>query len=162
MKQVIIVMGQSASGKTTFVKNTFIDGEVQNIKPRKYVKACVCNNKILLGHYNIGKRCEGTDTLSYSSLPHIINFILDVFNEYDILIAEGDRVNSERFYNFIQSLRIPVKVYYLTCSLEESLKRRVKTGSEASEKFVKTTITKSKNMAEYCKSLGFDVTLINT
>jgi len=162
MKKVIIVIGQSASGKTTFVKNNFLGDNISNISPRKFIKACVCDNVLLLGHYNIGKRCEGTDTLSYAALPKLIEYILDVFNEYEILVAEGDRVSSKKFFDFIASLGLCVDLYYFYCDISSSLKRREENGSSASEKFVKTTITKSKNMLEYGKSLGFNIKEIKT
>jgi len=162
MKKIIIVIGQSASGKTTFIKNNFIKKEITNYTPKKLVKLCKCGNIILIGHYNIGKRCEGSDTLSYASLPKLIEFIPEIINECDYLVLDGDRISSIKFFNYIASLNIPVDLYFLKCSIEESIKRRINNGSKGSEKFVRTTITKAENMKNYANSLGFNIIKINT
>jgi len=151
MKNFIIVIGQSAAGKTTFVKNTFLTAGEN--KTENGVKYFTFGKNLALGHYFINKRCEGTDTMSYSILPKAISFIESKKDLYDTFLAEGDRINCRRFFDFVKSLNVPCDVYLLSCSLEESLKRR----GDDSKTFVKTTITKSLNMAIYAKSLGFNL-----
>jgi len=162
MKKIIIVIGQSASGKTTFVRNNFIGKEYKNIHPTKNIYGCVSGKNFLFGHYNIGKRCEGTDTMSYSALPYIINYILKIINEYSNIILEGDRINSKKFFDFIASLGTVVDVYYFKTSIENSIRRRIEAGSKASLTFIKTTITKSENMKQYAEKLGFNIKEIIT
>ncbi|MDE6940956.1 MAG: hypothetical protein K2P40_08460 [Lachnospiraceae bacterium] len=68
-----IVIGQSGSGKTTFVKTRFLTERVKIIED--IIPYSVCENGIIaLGRYNIGKRTEGTDTLSYNAKDKIKNF----------------------------------------------------------------------------------------
>lgn len=158
MTKFVIVIGQSASGKTTFVKEKYLSALAINENPRKYIKTCYCGNTLLLGHFNLGIRCEGTDTLSYSALPALIEYLPEVVNSFDTIVAEGDRLNNKRFFIFVKSLNIPVELIYFKCSLEDSIERR----GDASISFVKTTITKSKNMYDFGVSLGFSGRIVNT
>ena len=166
MKKAIIIIGQSASGKTTYIKNTYLKDCI-NIsfedKPFKITKMQKDKDRYLLfGHHKGEKRCEGTDELSMSILPQLIEYITANKDNFDILIAEGDRINNEKFFNFIVSLNMPVELYVMRCSLKESLQRRVETGSNASETFVKTTRTKALRMKEVGRNLGFKVTEVKT
>jgi predicted kinase len=157
MKKIILVIGGSATGKTTFIKKEYLTLEHKNIEPKKLIKCCVNESTILLGHYNIDKRCEGTDTLSYAALPKLIEYLPTIINKYDLLVAEGDRINNKKFFDLIKSFNIPVEVYYFTTSLQNSLQRRVASGSNSSRDFVRTTITKSVNMLKYATFLGFTI-----
>jgi len=167
MKKIILLIGQSCAGKTTYIRNNFLkDYSSINFidKPFKITEFIKNNDEkwLLLGHHKGEKRCEGSDELSMAILPQLIEFIKENFNTYDVMIFEGDRINNEKFFKFIQSLNKPVELYILTCSLETSLKRRQETGSKPSETFVKTTITKSNNMKKLGMQLGFKVELIKT
>jgi len=157
-KKIILVVGQSASGKTTWVKNNFIKENYENKKPQKYIKICQSGNNILFGHYNINKRCEGTDTLSYAALPIIKEYIKKIIDSCENIILEGDRITSKQFLDFLETLNIEIEVHYFITSLENSIKRREESNSKASENFVKTTITKTKNFSEYVQ--GKNIKLI--
>lgn len=60
-----VVIGQSGSGKTSYVKKNFIFGEIELIKENVYYTKC--NDICALGKYGVGIRTEGTDTLPYNS-----------------------------------------------------------------------------------------------
>jgi len=159
MKKIIIVIGQSASGKTTFVKSNFLGESYENINPQKLIKCCVSGSTILLGHYNLDKRCEGTDTLSNAALPVLIDYIPTILDKYDVLVAEGDMITSRKFFDLIEVLKeehsIPIELYYFSTTTQNSIKRREETGSKASKKFIKTTKSKSHLMYLYGEQLGF-------
>ena len=166
MNKVIIVIGQSASGKTTYIRNNFLK-DYSNVefidKPFKLTNLVRAKQKyLLLGHHKGEKRCEGSDELSMAILPQLIEFVKENVNNYDIMIFDGDRINNKKFFEFIASLNISTDLYILKCSLQESIDRRVKTGSKPSETFVKTTITKSNNMKRLAMRLGFKVKVIKT
>jgi GTPase SAR1 family protein len=162
LQRIVIVIGQSASGKTTFVKENFVTDSVTNIEPVKLLKCCIVDKTILLGHYNVDKRCEGTDTLSYASLPTIKKYIPTILNKYETLVMEGDRISSKPFFKFIGGLNIPVELYLFITKKQESAKRRESSGSSRSEKFVKTTISKAMEMYLYGNMLGFKCQIIET
>lgn len=160
MKKVILVIGQSASGKSTFVIKKFMkDSAILIEKPFKHT---IVGMTCLLGDYLADKRCVGTDTLSMSIINDLIKFVQDNKDNFDILIAEGDRINNSKFFNFISTLNIPVTLHVFSCSLKESMERRKQTGSNSSETFVKTTITKSNNMKTIGTKLGFKIIETNT
>ena len=158
MRKMTVVIGQSASGKTTFITETFLADEVLALKTKPFKHTeIVRNNVCLLGDYTTGVRCLGTDTLSMSVLPQLIEFLQENHSRYRHVIADGDRITNARFFNFIASLKIPVDLYVFSCSLAESVRRREATGSAGSEQFVKTTQTKAVNMRALGKRLGFNV-----
>jgi predicted kinase len=159
MKKIVIVIGQSASGKTTFVKKNFLGGDYKNLNPQKLIKCCVSGSTILLGHYNLDKRCEGTDTLSNAALPVLIEWIPTVLDKYEVLIAEGDLITSRKFFDLMEVLKeeygVSIELYYFSTTIQNSIKRREETGSKSSKKFVKTTQSKSHKMYLYGEMLGF-------
>ena len=159
MKKIVIVIGQSASGKTTFVKNNYLGVDYENINPQKLIKCCVSGSTVLLGHYNLDKRCEGTDTLSNAALPVIIEWIPYIIDKYEVLVAEGDLITSRKFFDLIEVLKeeydIAVELYYFSTTIQNSIKRREETGSKSSKTFVKATQSKSHKMYLYGEMLGF-------
>lgn len=150
-----IVIGQSGSGKTTFVKTKFLTDRVKIVED--IIPYSVCDNGIIaLGCYGIGKRTEGTDTLSYNA-KNKIKKQLKKLKGNDIVI-EGDRINNKDIFEFIASLRVSVKLYLISCSLKTSMERLRTAGSTITLSFVKTTKTKSKRMfLEYSQRFNGEI-----
>lgn len=139
---VYIIIGQSGSGKTTFVKNRFLNGETRVIEDE--IPYTVCGNVAALGRYNIGKRTEGTDTLSYNSQEKIKRLLLRlVKGGYDV-VCEGDRINTPDMFEYIKGLGQEVKLYLVKCSILTSVERLREAGSNITITFVKATKTKAK------------------
>jgi len=138
-----IVIGQSGAGKTTFVKNSLIK------EPFTIIEDIIAytedaNGRVALGKYGIGKRTEGTDTLSYNA-KNKIKAQLKALKDKTVIL-EGDRINNREIFNYIGMLGVEVKMYLVTCSLKTSMERLRAAGSTITPTFVKTTKTKSKNM----------------
>lgn len=149
--QIWVVIGQSGAGKTTLVKERFIRGRDIKIFD-KPIKHSIVEDTLLIGHYGIDRRCQGTDTLGYNQLPDILTFIESQKDNYRVIVAEGDRINNRKFLEFIKD-KNPHMVVVL-CSVETSLQRLRAAGSQITETFVKTTRTKALNsegMARYYK-----------
>ena len=153
--KIVIVIGGSAVGKTTFIKHKFLTPEHKDTAPAKLIKCCDDGTTLLFGHYRDAKRCLGCDTLSMGVLPALIEYIPQVIGEYETIVFDGDRINCKRFFDFIKGLNIETELYFLSCPFEVSIKRRIESGSKPSEKFVKSTITKSNSMALYGQLIGF-------
>lgn len=153
-----IIIGQSGSGKTTFVKTNFLSGSIKIVED--IIPYSVCDNgTIALGRYGIGKRTEGTDTLSYSAKEKIKKQLRKLRGKNVVL--EGDRINNKEIFDFIATLGVDIKLYLITCSLKTSMQRLRAAGSTISLPFVKTTRTKSKRMfLEYGQRFNGEV--INT
>jgi len=138
---IYIVIGQSGSGKTTFVKERFITGDTVIIND--IVPCTVCKDIILIGKYNVGLRTEGTDCLPYNYLGKIEQQIEKLGKR--TIVVEGDRINNSKFFEFLINKGIEGKLYLLVCPVEVSIKRLRGAGSKITEKFVRTTRTKSIN-----------------
>ena len=153
-----IIIGQSGSGKTTFAKTNFLSEPIEIIED--IIPHSKCSNGIIaLGRYGIGKRTEGTDTLSYSAKENIKKQLKRLKGENVLL--EGDRINNKEIFDFIASLGVEVKLYLVTCSLRTSMERLRAAGSTITPSFVKMTKTKSKKMyLEYGQRFNGEV--INT
>ena len=162
VSKIVIVIGASGSGKTTYIKNKYLTPEHLDTNPEKLIKCCSDGKTLLFGHYRINQRCCGCDTLSMGILPALINFIPKIIDKYETIVFDGDRINCKRFFDFIKSLKNEVELVLLSCPLSTSLARRQNTGSKASESFVRATLTKSNNMALYAQILGFKLIKINT
>lgn len=154
-----IIIGQSGAGKTTFVKTNFL------VEPITIVDDIIpysrfSNGIIALGKYGIGKRTEGTDTLSYSA-KNKIKKILKRFAEKRLdVVLEGDRINNKEILDYISTLGVPCKMYLVTCSLETSMRRLRAAGSKITLSFVKATKTKSmKNYLEYQSRFNGEIIL---
>ena len=153
---ITIIIGQSGSGKTTFAKKLL--GEPVELK-KGHIYYTKCENGCGLGKYGIGIRTEGTDTLSYSAKQDIKQQIKELKNEN--LVLEGDRITNKEIFNYILSLRIPVKLYLVNCKIATSMDRLKKAGSTIRPSFVKGTKTKSRRMfLDYWKRMNGEV--INT
>lgn len=138
-----IIIGQSGSGKTTFVKTNFLSENIKIVED--IIPYSVCDNGIIaLGRYGIGKRTEGTDTLSYSAKEKIKKQLKKLRGKNVVL--EGDRINNKEIFDYVATLGVDIKLYLITCSLKTSMQRLRAAGSTISPPFVKTTKTKSKRM----------------
>lgn len=140
---IIVVIGQSGSGKTSFVKNNFLQGELEIIPD---VVPYTTNGKFCaVGKYGIGIRTEGTDTLPYNSGVKIRELIKRLHSDGKNILLEGDRINNHATFEFLFSLNADVKLYLMTCSLETSMTRLKAAGSKITPSFVKGTKTRSRN-----------------
>ena len=153
-----IIIGQSGSGKTTFTKENFLMGDIKVVEDILPYSVC-SNGMIALGRYDIGKRTEGTDTLSYSAKWKIKKQLRRLKDRN--LVLEGDRINNKEIFEFILSLGVDTKLFLITCSLRTSLERLRAAGSMITPAFVKMTKTKSERMyIDYCQR--FHGEIINT
>ena len=141
---IIVVIGQSGSGKTSFVKNNFLQGEIEIIPD--IVPYTTNGNFCAVGKYGIGIRTEGTDTLPYNSGNKIRELIKKLHAQGKNILLEGDRINNHATLDLLSSLKTEVKLYLMTCSLDTSLTRLKAAGSKITPSFVKGTKTRSRNI----------------
>ena len=140
---IYIVIGQSGSGKTSFVKERFLTGELSVIED---IVPYTTNGKYCaIGKYGIGIRTEGTDTLPYNAGDKIRQQIRRLHEARKDIVLEGDRINNRATFAEIALLKTPAKLYLVTCSLETSLLRLRTAGSTITPTFIKATKTRSRN-----------------
>lgn len=140
---IIVVIGQSGAGKTTFAKNNFLQGDFKIIDD--IVPYTTNGEYCAIGKYGIDKRTEGTDTLPYNSGNKIRKLISLLNSEGKNILIEGDRINNQATFEFLRTLDTKIKLYLILCPLETSIERLRKSGSKITPKFVKGTKTKSLN-----------------
>ena len=140
---IYIIIGQSGSGKTSFVYQRFLTGELSIVED---IVPYTTNGKYCaIGKYGIGIRTEGTDTLAYNAGEKIRQQIEKLAAEGKDIILEGDRINNRATFASIALLKVPAKLFLINCSLSASMKRLRAVGSEITETFVKATKTRSIN-----------------
>lgn len=168
MSKIILVIGGSCSGKTTYVKKHFLGSELKNIEASSPVRHCISGDTLLIGNYNIGKACEGADTIGFTQSPIAAQFICDNIDKYKTIVAEGERITKNHFWETMKELFIAgheIDVYYFKVTLEEAKARKTATrigqlwkgGANFSESFLKMTITKARNFAARSKEYGFNL-----
>ena len=142
---IYVVIGQSGAGKTTFCKTRFLTEPFEPVE--NYPVACTRSGEIFaLGKYGIGIRTEGTDTLSYSAAPKIMQTVKALIADgHKEILMEGDRINNDKMFLFLATVGVPVKLYLVRCGLKTSMTRLRNSGSKITETFVKTTRTKAMN-----------------
>ncbi len=141
---ITVIIGQAGAGKTTYVKNKYLKNPVLI---KDIIKVTKCDDNYLLGDYTINSRTLGTDTIPYNELNKIIKYIGD--NPDKNIIAEGDRINNDKFFQFLLTLQRPIKLFLFICPLKVS-KNRLKEVSCIKLPFIKATRTKSvRNYLKY-------------
>lgn len=154
---IYVFIGQSGAGKTTAAKKLL--PPPYEYRKDKVWYTIASNGNIGIGKYGIGKRTEGTDTLSYNS-QQLIREQIELLIDHDIII-EGDRITNKKTFSFLLKYREKVKLFLVTCPVKESMRRLRSENSTITETFVKTTKTKSARLfLDYANS--FKGEIINT
>ena len=154
-----IVIGQSGSGKTTYVRNNFLQEPYIIIDKYPVVCTMCANGVIALGRYGIERREQGTDTLAYNAKEKIKRTLYELRSK-DVVL-EGDRIANADIFEYIRLLGVQVRLIMCICSLSTSMCRLRSNGSRITKKFVKCTRTKSKNLyLKYCAA--FNGVIIDT
>lgn len=154
---IYVVIGQSGSGKTTFVKEHFIRNETPENFWEDEIRLCRAGEVLLFGHYGVGIRTEGTDRIA----KHLWRRILEVLEEaylnwdYRDIVLEGDRVSGFGMLEGLLPFKEDVRIHCMVCSIATSAERL----NRDSHTFIKCSQTKALRRFEYCRNLGMDVHL---
>ena len=62
------------------------------------------------------------------------------------IVLEGSRVVSRPLFNYLKSLNVPIKLYYIKCSIEISYKRNIKNNSTLTFSQVKQECSRVENI----------------
>lgn len=141
-----IVIGGSGVGKTTYVKNRFLQGEyiaTTDIVPVTLIKG---THTALIGKYGVGIRTEGTDTLSYTILPRIKREIEKLCRDGWNVVVEGDRINNTKFFDWILMKGLACELVLIVVPLDTAMLRLRIAGSHITKTFALGTATKSRHM----------------
>ena len=114
----------------------------------------VSGDLIVLGVYPDDEVFGGTDKLSMSIAPQVVEF-LDA-NEDKIIIFEGDRLNSKKFFQTVLDKGWNLKIVALDVSQEERERRYAERGSDQDPTWLAGRISKVENVV---KEFGTQQTL---
>lgn len=125
-----IVMGGSFSGKTTFVKNTWLDkGDGFVHDELMGVPLSVVDYGCAIGHYDKPIRTRGVDQMgrNYSSVRWTLTkFLAQYQDDFGFVAMEGNALMDRDFMETLRKLyRNKVKIYLMNTKVEE-IRRRTK------------------------------------
>ena len=143
MKTLIAVIGAPGTGKTTLMKEWMSrwdweyrrDGQLDHY---------VSGDLILLGVYPEGETFGGTDKLSMSIAPQVVEF-LDK-NQDKVVVFEGDRLNSKKFFNTVIDKGWNLRIVALNVSDAERERRYEERGSDQDPTWLQGRISKVENV----------------
>ncbi len=144
---IYIVVGASCSGKTSFTKNSFVEGR-DNKEFKDLIVVTENDSYYLIGSYLQDKRTLGSDTIMRKDIPIIYDQVLNLVNRKDNkdIVLEGDKITSRNLFNKLLELNIPIKLYLIDVTPETSYKRNVENGSRCSYSHLKAVTTKAFNI----------------
>lgn len=146
MNTVHIVIGASCSGKSTFVNNSFINGSKLNFY-KDVIGITECDNYYLIGDYTsktVDGRIRGTDSTARQYIKFVVCQIERLIDKKSV-VMDGDKIYSHNIFNALLAKNIPVKLYYMWCSVDTSLLRNKNNGSTMKESAIKALHTKPYN-----------------
>ena len=155
---IYVIIGQAGAGKTTFAKRYFLQGDLQIIED---IAPYTTNGKNCgIGKYGIGKRCEGTDTLSRSCQKAVVEQVKKLTKEGKNVVLEGEKILCKQVFDYLALNKSHVMMIYLYCSVKTSMERLSKDDdSDISLHYLKSTITKSRNKYKEYRKLFITKTI---
>lgn len=147
MKLLVYVIGVPGAGKTTLLNAMFKGwGRASYYKPIAH--AIYTRGSDATQITELGARRDpfgGTDALAMDALPHALDFLAP---RSGVVIAEGDRLTTPKFWDGARALGWQVHVALLDAAPELALLRRHQRSSvPQNEKWLKGRETKIANLA---------------
>lgn len=174
--KAIYIIGGAGSGKSTltawFLEH--IQAELQSLTDL-HVKPNKKNDVTLRGQpfsSNAGPgvylglmrdKHPGTDGLDRASTPTAVEWleIGDLLGELPAIVAEGATLSTKGFFQKLAETH-DLLVVHLVVDEEERQRRFDERGTNQKDMFVKSTVSRSQNMAEFAAELGAEVLTGNT
>lgn len=142
MRQMMYLIGQPGSGKTTLMRSVFKGVQpIEVLVPFSYV---LYPNGIELGGLRPG--FGGTDTLALSCQPTVIGWLQTV--PFTYVTGEGDRLANDKFFSAVTAQGWELSVVHLDCPDDIAAGRRAARGSNQNAAWVKGRATKVRRLAE--------------
>lgn len=145
MKTIIGIIGAPGTGKSTLMKEwmTRWDWEYRR---EGQLDHYVSGDLIVLGIYPEGETFGGTDKLSMSIAPQVVEFLDN--NQDKIIIFEGDRLNSKKFFHTVLEKDWKLHIVALEVSKQERERRYAERGSNQDPTWLQGRISKVENVVE--------------
>ena len=145
MKSIIAIIGAPGTGKSTLMKEWMSRWEWEYDRDG-LVDHYVSGDLIVLGKYEEGEVFGGTDKLSMSVAPEVEKFLGK--HEDKIILFEGDRLNSKKFFHTVLDKGWNLKIVALDVPQEERERRYAERGSDQDPTWLQGRISKVENVIE--------------
>lgn len=145
MKTIFAIIGAPGTGKSTLMKYWMStrEWEYDRVGQLDHYKS---GNLVVLGVYPDGETFGGTDKLSMSIAPQVEEFLDN--NEDKIILFEGDRLNSKKFFHTVLDKGWNLKIVALDVSAEERERRYAERGSEQDPVWLQGRLSKVENVVK--------------
>jgi len=156
--KIIIVLGTSGSGKTTYIENEIIKGRKLEDSNVAGIPTSITEDLLLFGKYNVEKRCKGCDTLSMAIIDDLLKAVEILIEDklFKTIVMDGDRVNNIKMFEFLCKYKSFVEIIFIDTALEVIYQRL----PECNKQFVQTTETKTRNSIYRYAQMGFNIVKI--
>jgi GTPase SAR1 family protein len=145
MKTVIGIIGAPGTGKTTLMKQWMERWDWEYHRTGQ-LDHYVSGDLVVLGVYPEGETFGGTDKLSMSIAPQVVEFLDN--NEDKVILFEGDRLNSKKFFQEVLDKGWNLRIVALDVDKEERERRYEERGSEQDPTWLQGRISKVENVIE--------------
>jgi Cdc6-like AAA superfamily ATPase len=145
MKTVIGIIGAPGTGKSTLMKQWMERWDWEYHRTGQ-LDHYVSGDLIVLGVYPEGETFGGTDKLSMSIAPQVVEFLDS--NQDKVILFEGDRLNSKKFFHQVLEKGWNLRIVALDVPKEERERRYAERGSEQDPTWLQGRISKVENVIE--------------
>lgn len=149
MKNAVLLAGIPGTGKTTVAKALIerLGGfsSFEPYTPEQLVNCVRSDDLVIVGKYDDSDDVfQGTDKLSMAVSPNFQKYVSDQTPER--IFVEGDRLVGNKTIDFLLDIGYTVSVVVLEVSDDARLARYAERGSDQSDKFIKSKMTKVSNI----------------
>ena len=149
MSKVVVIIGGSHSGKSSFVRNTFVRGRTGDLN-RDLMSYTEFDDCILIGRYDTGeKRRDGTDSVERKQVGNFAQQVMNLLPKNKIIVLEGMRCVSRPMMNKLLENGVDVGIIWIHISPETSFARNQKFGN-------KLTLDQAKRIDTTCRNFVKD------
>lgn len=144
---IYVIIGASCSGKTSFIKNTWLVND-KPIEQKDLIHYTITSNAILLGRYIENERICGCDRISRKNIKDIVEQVRRLVDEYGNekdIVLDGDRITLSSIMDGLLSIGNNITMLLITCSQTTSINRNLANGF-TNTRFHKAVCTKAMNL----------------
>ena len=126
MSKVVVIIGGSHAGKSSFVRNSFVRGRAGELN-RDLMPYTEFDDCILIGRYDTGeKRRDGTDSVERKQVGNFAQQVLNLLPKNKTIVLEGMRCVSRPMMNKLLENGVEVGIIWIHISPETSFARNQK------------------------------------
>ena len=129
MSKVVVIIGGSHAGKSSFVRNSFVRERIGELQ-RDLMPYTEFDDCILIGRYDTGeKRRDGTDSVERKQVGNFAQQVLNLLPKNKTIVLEGMRAVSRPMMNKLLENGVDVGIIWIHISPETSFARNQKFGN---------------------------------